>query len=142
MSLWLMKSEPDAWSWSDQVAKGTEAWTGVRNHQAAGYLKAMRVGDRAFFYHSTTGREIVGIVRVTREAYPDPTDASGRFVCVDVTAGRAFPRPVPLAVIKADPAFSDFALLRQARLSVMPVAPDHWQALCRLGGLADGDGTP
>lgn len=135
MAFWLVKSEPDTWSWSDQSAKGTEAWTGVRNHQAANFLKAMRSGDRVFFYHSNTDRAIVGVVTVVREAYPDPTDASGRFVCVDVAAGPALPVPVSLTAIKADPALADMLLLKQSRLSVMPVSAGHWQHICALGGL-------
>lgn len=135
MAFWLMKSEPESWSWDQQVSKGTEAWTGVRNHQAAGFLKAMRCGDRSFFYHSNTGRAVVGIVTVVREAYPDPTDPTGRFVCVDVTAGQAFPRPVALAEIKTCPDLTGMALLKQARLSVMPVTEAEWITICRMGGL-------
>lgn len=135
MPLWLMKSEPETWSWDQQVSKGTEAWTGVRNHQAAGFLKAMRCGDQAFFYHSNTGRAVVGIVTVVREAYPDPTDPTGRFVCVDVTADRALPHPVTLAEIKTRPDLAAMALLKQARLSVMPVTEAAWAAVCRMGGL-------
>lgn len=135
MAFWLMKSEPDTWSWDQQVAKGTEAWTGVRNHQAAGFLKAMRCRDQAFFYHSNTGKAVVGIVTVTREAYPDPTDPTGRFVCVDVTADRPLLRPVSLAEIKIQPDLAAMALLKQARLSVMPVTATEWAEICRMGGL-------
>jgi len=138
MAYWLVKSEPDAFSWDQQVANGVEAWTGVRNALAAKNLKAMRTGDRAFFYHSNIGREIVGIVEVVREAYPDPTDATGRWVCVDVRAVGPVPRPVTLLAIKADPQFAELALVRQSRLSVMPVSEAHWRALAALGGVAGG----
>ena len=135
MATWLVKSEPDAFSWADQVRKGTEPWTGVRNAQAAIHLRAMRPGDRAFFYHSNIGKEIVGVVEVVREAYPDPTDETGRgWVCVDMRALAPLPRPVTLVAIKAEPALADLALVRQSRLSVMPVEPAHWAMLCRMGG--------
>lgn len=135
---WLVKSEPDAFSWAQQVERGVEPWTGVRNHMAKANLKAMRVGDRAFFYHSNIGKEIVGVVEVVREAYPDPTvtteDPVGDWVCVDVKAVGPMPRPVTLAAIKADADLADLALVRQSRLSVMPVSPEHWRRLCRMGG--------
>jgi predicted RNA-binding protein with PUA-like domain len=134
MAHWLVKSEPDAFSWDQQVQNGTEPWTGVRNALASNNLKAMKRGDRAFFYHSNTGREIVGVVEVAREAYPDPTDATGRWVCVDVKAVGPLPQPVTLAAIKADPDFADLALVRMSRLSVMPVSDAHWARLCKLGG--------
>lgn len=133
MSFWLVKSEPEVWSWAQQVAKGVEPWTGVRNHLAARHLKAMRVGERAFFYHSNTGREIVGIVDIVREAYPDPTDESGRFVAVDVRAAEPLARPVTLSALKSDPFFADFVLIRQSRLSVMPVTPAQWERICAMG---------
>ncbi len=129
-----MKSEPEAFSWDQQVANGVEPWTGVRNHAAKNNLKAMRVGDRAFFYHSNTGKEIVGIVEVARTAYPDPTAETGDWVAVDMRAVGPMPRPIGLAAIKADPAFADLALVRQSRLSVLPVSAAHWAALCRMGG--------
>lgn len=135
---WLIKSEPDAFSWDEQVKNGVEPWTGVRNHSAKNNLKAMRKGDLAFFYHSNIGREIVGIVRVAREAYPDPTAESGDWVCVDMQAVRPVPRPVPLAEIKADPRFSDLALVRLSRLSVAPVSAEHWAQLCELGDVEKG----
>ena len=134
MNFWLVKSEPEAFSWEQQIANGVEPWTGVRNHAAKNNLLAMRRGDRAFFYHSNTGREIVGIVEVVREAYPDPTAERGDWVAVDMKAVGAMPRPVSLATIKADPTFSDLALVRQSRLSVSPVAPAHWRRICALGG--------
>ncbi len=137
MAHWLVKSEPDAFSWEDQVRRGVEPWTGVRNAQASRHLREMRLGDRAFFYHSNTGKEIVGVVEVAREAYPDPTDPSGRWVCVDVRAVGPMPRPVGLAAIRAEPALEGIALVRQSRLSVMPVSPEHWAAICRMGGWND-----
>jgi predicted RNA-binding protein with PUA-like domain len=135
MAYWLVKSEPDAFSWDQQVANGVEPWTGVRNALAANNLRAMAKGDRAFFYHSNIGKEIVGIVQVVRTAYPDPSDETGRWVCVDVKAVRPVPKPVTLAAIKADPALADLALVRQSRLSVMPVSDEHWAMLCRMGGI-------
>ena len=134
MQHWLVKSEPDAFSWEQQVAHGVEPWTGVRNHSAKLNLKAMQQGDRAFFYHSNVGKEIVGVVEVAREAYPDPTAESGEWVCVDMRALRPMPRPVTLAAIKADPALADMALIRQSRLSVCPVTPAQWAHICKLGG--------
>ena len=121
----LVKSEPDAFSWDQQVAHGVEPWTGVRNHQAAAFLKAMKKGDRVFFYHSNIGKEIVGIVEVVREAYPDPTDETGRWVCVDMKAIQPLKHPVPLAAIKAEPRLEGISLVRQSRLSVMPITPEH-----------------
>lgn len=132
---WLVKSEPDAFSWQDQVRNDVEPWTGVRNYMARNNLAAMRVGDRAFFYHSNVGKEIVGIVEVIREAYPDPTaEAGSHWVCVDMRAVGPMPKPVSLATIKADPALKDMALVRQSRLSVMPVSPAHWRHICEIGG--------
>ncbi|WP_419730179.1 EVE domain-containing protein [Lichenicola sp.] len=133
MAYWLMKSEPDAFSWDQQVEHGIEPWTGVRSHQAQANMKAMRKGDRVFFYHSNIGKEIVGVIEVVREAYPDPTADDGKWICVDVKAVGPMPRPVTLAEIKADPDFATLALVRQSRLSVVPVSDDHWKALCRLG---------
>jgi predicted RNA-binding protein with PUA-like domain len=138
MAHWLVKSEPDAFSWDEQVRNGIEPWTGVRNALASNNLKAMRAGDRAFFYHSNIGKEIVGIVEVVREAYPDPTDETGRWVSVDVKAVGPLPKPVGLAAIKADPDFAELALVRQSRLSVMPVSEAHWARLCALGGWTGG----
>jgi predicted RNA-binding protein with PUA-like domain len=135
MNYWLVKSEPDAFSWDQQVANGVEPWTGVRNHAAQGHLKAMKKGDRAFFYHSNVGKEIVGIVEVVREAYPDPTAESGNWICVDMKAVKPVPKPVTLAAIKADPALEGLLLIRQSRLSVLPVSPDHWKHICALGGV-------
>jgi predicted RNA-binding protein with PUA-like domain len=135
VNYWLVKSEPDAFSWDQQVKNGVEPWTGVRNHLAKKHLAAMRLGDKAFFYHSNVGREIVGIVEVVREAYPDPTAESGDWVCVDVKAVKPLPRPVTLAAIKADPRFKDLALVKYTRLSVAPVSAEHWRMLCEMGGV-------
>ncbi|MGK7869638.1 EVE domain-containing protein [Falsiroseomonas sp. E2-1-a20] len=134
---WLVKSEPDAFSWDQQVANGTEPWTGVRNHMAKANLAAMKKGDLAFFYHSNIGKEIVGVVEVAREAYRDPSvepGTKGEWVCVDMKAVSPLPKPVTLAEIKADPDFAELALVRMSRLSVMPVSAEHWKKLCRLGG--------
>ncbi|MBN9508909.1 MAG: EVE domain-containing protein [Alphaproteobacteria bacterium] len=131
---WLVKSEPDAFGWTDQVKAGVEPWTGVRNHTAKNNLKAMRTGDRAFFYHSGAGKEVVGVVEVAREAYPDPTAESGDWVCVDMRAVGPMPRPVTLAAMKADPALAGLELIRQSRLSVVPVSASHWAHICQLGG--------
>jgi predicted RNA-binding protein with PUA-like domain len=134
MAFWLVKSEPDAFSWEQQVANRVEPWTGVRNHMAKNNLKAMKKGDRAFFYHSNIGKEIVGVVEVARAAYPDPTAESGDWVCVDMKAVRPMKRPVTLAQIKEDPTLADFALVRLSRLSVMPVSDEQWKYICKLGG--------
>ena len=136
MAYWLVKSEPGAWSWQQQVAAGTTFWDGVRNAQANNHLKAMRVGDQAFFYHSGAERAIVGVVEVVRAYYPDPADASGRFGMVDVRTVAPLPQPVTLAAIKAEAQLAHLALVRQSRLSVMPVDPPAWQILATMGGLA------
>ena len=133
MAYWLMKSEPGTWSWDDQVRDGTAEWDGVRNYQAANNMKAMKIGDLAFFYHSVNEKQVVGIVEVVKEYYPDPTDASGRFGMVDVKAVRPFEQPVTLAQIKAEPSLSDLALVRQSRLSVLPVAKAEWRQICKMG---------
>ena len=134
MQYWLVKSEPDAFSWDEQVAKGVEPWTGVRNHTAKLNLKAMKRGDRAFFYHSNMGKEVVGVVEVVRESYPDPTAETGDWVSVDMKAVAPMPKPVTLVAIKADAKLADFALVRQSRLSVMPVSKPQWDRICRMGG--------
>ncbi len=133
MAFWLMKSEPGAWSWDDQVSAGSAEWDGVRNYQAANNLKAMKRGDRAFFYHSVNEKCIVGIVEVVKAYYPDPSDASGRFGMVDVKALRPFEKPVTLAQIKAAPRLAELALVRQSRLSVLPVNEDEWKIICKMG---------
>ena len=133
MAYWLMKSEPGAWSWEDQVRDGVAEWDGVRNYQAANNLKAMKIGDQAFFYHSVKEKQVVGIVEVVKEYYPDPTDPSGRFGMVDVKAVRPFARPVSLAEIKTEPRLQDLALIRQSRLSVLPIAEEEWRLICAMG---------
>jgi Uncharacterized conserved protein len=134
---WLVKSEPHAWSWDQQAAAGTTHWDGVRNHQAANNLKAMRLGELAFFYHSGEERRIVGIVAVAREYYPDPSDASGRFGMVDMRTLDRLPTPVSLAAIKADERLRHLALVRQSRLSVMPIDDAAWALLSAMGGLGN-----
>jgi len=135
MAYWLMKSEPGTWSWDDQVRDGVAEWDGVRNHQASNNLKAMRVGDRAFFYHSVNEKRIVGIVEVVKEYYPDPSDPAGKFGMVDVKAVEPLPQPVGLKDIKADPELQELPLIKQSRLSVMPIDAHSWQRICRKGGL-------
>lgn len=132
---WLVKSEPNAFSWDQQVANGVEPWTGVRNHAAKNNLKAMKKGDLAFFYHSNVGKEIVGIVEVVQEAYPDPTAESGDWICVDMKAVNPMPQPVTLAAIKAEAELAEIPLIRQSRLSVMPILPSQWKKLCQMGGV-------
>jgi predicted RNA-binding protein with PUA-like domain len=136
MAFWLLKTEPGDWSWDDQVKDGTAEWDGVRNHQAAGNLKAMKVGDKAFFYHSVKEKRIVGVVEVVTEYYPDPSDPSGRFGMVDVTALKPFETPVSLSQIKDDERLDHLALVRQSRLSVMPIDAKAWKLICKLGGVA------
>ncbi len=138
MNYWLIKSEPDAWSWDDQVAKGAkgEAWTGVRNHTAKQNLMKMKKGDRAFFYHSGEGKEIVGIAEVIRESFPDPTASPGDpWVAVDVKAMMPLEKPVSLAAIKAEPKLEEMALVKQSRLSVQPVTAQEWKLVCAMGGV-------
>ncbi len=130
---WLVKSEPGSFSWAQQAANGTEPWTGVRNHAAKNNLAAMRLGELAFFYHSGTGREIVGVAEVAREAYPDPTAETGPWLCVDLRAVGPMPRPVTLAQVKAEPALAGMALVRLSRLSVGPVSEAEWRHVCALG---------
>lgn len=136
MARWLVKSEPGAWSWDDQVRDQVTAWTGVRNYQASNFLKGMRIGDLCFFYHSVKEKRIVGIVEVVREAYPDPTADDPRWVCPDLKAVCPMPVPVSLERIKADPRLTELPLLRQSRLSVMPIDDEAWAVICGLGGVA------
>jgi len=140
MAYWLIKSEPEAYSWDEQVRKGAkgEAWTGVRNFTARQNLVAMKKGDRALFYHSGEQRAAVGIVEVIREHYPDPTDATGKFVVVDVKAVEALPKPVTLAQIKAEPRLKDMVLVKLSRLSVQPVTDAEWKIVCRMGEVKSG----
>lgn len=137
MAHWLIKSEPDVWSWDQQVAAGAAGtyWNGVRNHVAKQNLMAMQVGEQAFFYHSNEGKAVIGIVEIIRSYYPDHTDETGKFGMVDVKAVKPLPRPVTLEEIKRDPALADMMLVTHSRLSVQPVTPVQWQRVCELGGL-------
>ncbi len=137
VSHWLFKSEPDVFSWEDLKARGEkgEPWDGVRNFQARNNMRAMKVGDLGFFYHSNQGKEIVGIVEVIAEAHPDPTDATGTWECVDVKAVADMPRPVTLAEVKATPELSKMSLVTSMRLSVQPVTDEAWEIVCRMGGI-------
>jgi predicted RNA-binding protein with PUA-like domain len=144
MAYWLVKSEPSAWSWDDQVKSGAkgEPWTGVRNHTAKQNLMKMKKGDRAFFYHSVDEKRIVGIVEVVREAYPDPTaKKDDPWVVVDVKAVAPLARPVPLADIKAEPRLKDMALVKQSRLSVQPVTAAEWKLIEKMGGAGSSGGA-
>jgi predicted RNA-binding protein with PUA-like domain len=129
---WLMKSEPEAYGWDDLVAEGEGTWDGVRNHRAAANLRAMKVGDQAFFYHSVTGKEIVGIAEVSSAGLTDPSDPEGKWAAVKVKPVRKLARPVTLAEIKADPAFAEMELVRLSRLSVAEVRPDEWNRIVSL----------
>ena len=132
MAYWLIKSEPSAYSWDQLVKDKRTSWTGVRNPQASANLGSMKAGDRCFFYHSGEGKEIVGIAEVVKAAYPDPTDKAGKAVTVDVKAVEPVKHPVTLAAIKAMPAFKDFKLVRQSRLSVVPVSDEHWKLILKM----------
>ena len=135
MAYWLVKSEPGEWSWDDHVRDGVAEWDGVRNAQAQNNLKAMRTGDRAFFYHSVKEKNIVGVMEVVRESYPDDTDPSGKSIMVDFKALHALAKPVTLALIKADERLHHLALVRQSRLSVVPIDEDAWRLMCAMGGV-------
>ena len=134
MQYWLLKTEPDGFSWDQLVDAGIagEGWDGIRNHQAAAYLRQMHAGDRAFIYHTGNERRIVGIAEITRGAHPDPSDTSGRFVAVVVRALEALAQPVSLADIRAEPELAELKLLRQSRLSVTPVSAAEWRTLSKL----------
>lgn len=137
MAYWLVKSEPEVFSWDEQQKLGAKggAWTGVRNHQAKIHLNTMKKGDRAFYYHSGGDKEIVGVVEVTKSAYPDPTDETGKFVCVDVKSKEAFKTPVTLAQIKAEKKLADMVLVKNSRLSVQPVTDAEWALIAKMGGV-------
>lgn len=135
MNYWLFKSEPETYPWVQLVRESRTGWEGVRNHQAANNMKAMRIADRGFFYHSGEAREIVGVVEVVGLYRPDPTDATGKFGLVDVKPLIAVERPVTLAAIKAAAALGHLALVRQSRLSVSPVDPAAWRQLCKMAGI-------
>ena len=135
MAYWLVKSEPGTWSWEQHVKKGVDNWTGVRNFQARTHLNAMKKGDKVFFYHSGEGKEIVGVSEVVKEAYPDATDKTGAFVCVDLKAVEPLKTPVTLAAIKADKKLASMVLVKNSRLSVQPVTTAEWSAIRKMGGL-------
>ena len=135
MAYWLLKSEPSAYSWDQLVKDKRTNWSGVRNFQAAANLKAMKKGDRAFFYHSGEGKDIVGVAEIVKEAYPDTTDKSGRFVMVDVIPVEPVKTPVSLATIKATPALKNMPLVRLSRLSVSPVSAEEWRAIAKMAGI-------
>ena len=129
---WLLKSEPNAWSWENQVKEGASMWDGVRNYQARNNLKEMKKNDLCFFYHSVTERSIVGIVKIVKEYYPDPTDKTGRFVVVDVKAIKKLKNPVSLDQIKENSKLKDIALVKQSRLSVMPLKKTEWEIIIKM----------
>jgi predicted RNA-binding protein with PUA-like domain len=138
MAYWLFKSEPETWSWSEQKAQGKAGgeWTGVRNYQARNHMRAMKKGEKGFFYHSGARKEIVGIVEIASTAHPDSTDKTGQWVCVDIRAVRDL-KPVSMPDIKAEARLKDMVLVRNSRLSVQPVKPEEWRIICRMGGLAE-----
>ncbi|HEX5320180.1 MAG TPA: EVE domain-containing protein [Stellaceae bacterium] len=135
MAYWLLKSEPVKYGWPQMVADKRTHWDGIRNHQAANNLRAMKVGDRAFFYHSNEGKEIVGVVEIVRTAYPDPGDKDGKFVMVDIAPVMPVKKAVSLTEMKAMPELSGFSLLRQSRLSVCPVTAAEWGVICGKAGI-------
>ena len=139
MAYWLLKSEPESWSWDQQKNEGKKGaeWDGVRNFQARNNMRKMKKGDLGFFYHTGEEKAVVGIVKVVKEAHPDSTDPSGQWDCVDVAAVAALPRPVTLSEIKANPKLKSMVLARVSRLSVQPVTSQEWSIICKLGGLAD-----
>ncbi len=132
MNYWLLKSEPDAWSWDNQVKEGPSMWDGVRNYQARNNLKKMKKNDLCFFYHSVTEKSIIGIVKVVKEFYTDPTDVTGKFVVVDVKAYKKLKNSVPLDEIKKVKKLKDLALLKQSRLSVMPLKKIEWDTIIKM----------
>ena len=137
MAFWLVKSEPEKWSWASQVAAGEAGthWNGVRNHSAKLSLMAMKLGEQAFFYHSNEGKAVVGIVKVIKLYYPDPSDAACKFGMVDFAAHQPFSVPVTLEAIKAEAALKDMVLVNNSRLSVQPVREAEWELVCKMGGL-------
>lgn len=138
MAYWLLKTEPDEFSWDNLVKRGAkgEAWTGVRNFTARRHLKEMKKGDLAFFYHTGDEKQVVGVAEIVKEAYPDPTAGKGEpWVVVDIKANEPLPKPVTLAEIKAEKSLKDMALVKYARLSVQPVTAAEWKAVCKMGGL-------
>ena len=136
MKYWLLKSEPDAWSWDNQVKEGASMWDGVRNYQARNNLKEMKKNDLCFFYHSVTERSVVGIAKVVKEHYPDPTDKTGRFVVVDIKAIKKMKNPVSLDQIKENKKLKNIALIKQSRLSVMPIKKIEWEEIIKLSSMS------
>ena len=134
MQYWLVKSEPFKWSWDQHVKKGVQGWDGVRNYQASNNMKAMQIGDQAFFYHSNIGKEIVGVVEISVAGIPDPTDPEGKWAAVKVRPLRKLPNTVTLAQIKADERLADIELVRQSRLSVAEIRPSEWEMLLEMAG--------
>jgi predicted RNA-binding protein with PUA-like domain len=136
MAHWLLKTEPETFSFDHQLERGAkgEPWSGVRNFTARRHMKEMKKGDRAFFYHTGDEKQIVGIVEVIRESYPDPTDQEGKFLAVDVKAIEPLPKPVTLAAVKAEARLKDMALVKYSRLSVQPVTAAEWKIVCSMGG--------
>ena len=134
---WLFKSEPDAFSWDELVARGArgESWDGVRNYQARNNMRAMKIGDLGFFYHSNEGKEAVGVCRVIATAHPESGDESGKWECVDVAAVAPLAKTVTLEAIKANPKLASMVLVNNSRLSVQPVSADEWKEVCRMGGV-------
>jgi predicted RNA-binding protein with PUA-like domain len=132
INYWLLKSEPSTWSWNDQVKSKVDMWDGVRNYQARNNLMSMRLGDLCFFYHSISEKSVVGIVKVVGEHYPDPTDTSGKFVAIDVKALKALDNPVSLDAIKKNSKLKNIALLKQSRLSVMPISPIEYKEIIKI----------
>ena len=141
MRHWLFKSEPETWSWDDQVAKGAagEEWDGVRNYQARNFMRQMALGDRGFFYHSQSEKAVVGMVEVIATAHPDSSTDDDRWDCVDIRAIAPLPVPVTLEQVKSDPRLTDMVLVKMSRLSVQPVTDDEWRIICALGGMTDGE---
>ena len=135
MPYWLLKSEPSSYSWDQLMADGRTHWNGVRNAQALNNLRAMKLGDRAFFYHSNEGKEIVGVVEVVRTFYPDAADKTGKLGMVDIKPVMPAATPVGLPAMRANPQLSSLSLLKQSRLSVCPVADSEWNALCKMAGI-------
>ena len=133
MQYWLMKSEPSAYSWQQLNKDGKTGWTGVRNFQASANMKKMQKGDRAFFYHSNEGLEIVGIMEIAKEYHPDPTDKTGKFGMVEVKPVAPVPTPVSMKEIKATPSLKDMVLVKNSRLSVQPVTAAEWKQVCKMG---------
>tara|TARA_Y100001970_G_C14241279_1_gene865041 strand:+ start:645 stop:1052 length:408 start_codon:yes stop_codon:yes gene_type:complete len=133
MNYWLIKSEPSTWSWDEQKKKKTTMWDGVRNYQARNFMKKMKVNDLSFFYHSVLEKQIMGVVKIIKEYYSDPTDSTNKFVAVDVQYYKEFSNPVTLETIKSNKILSKLLLVKQSRLSVMPIDSKSWKLICKIG---------